>query len=558
MSNKISKKPKVTFSKAAAAPFVTNSDIEIPIGRRTPFYRFFEIITPVLTFSVIIAAVVLSWINALWGAVYILILVILFFVKGLGILYSMILGRNNFYKSITIDWHRRLLDLKEGKVSHHDKTEFLYEKHQQCVALYAGDKRAEMPIENVYHLIIVAAYNESFEVIDATMKSLVDTTYDKNRMMICLAYEERGGAEIAKTAQRLKTKYRANFADFITVEHPDGLPNEVIGKGGNITYAGKFMSKYLKKQGIDSRFVIVTTLDSDNKPHPMYFDYVSYEYVIYKDRKQLSFQPVSLFLNNIWDAPAPARVIATGNSFWNLICSVRPYALRNFASHSQPLDALEDMNFWSVRTIVEDGHQYWRSYFHFNGHYAVVPIYLPIYQDAVMSETYRKTLKAQFMQLRRWAYGVSDVPYVALNLAKRHTDSMFKGFLKLLMLMESVISLGTSSIIIAFGGWLPLLFNRAAHHSIEAHQLPITISFIQKIAMVGIVAMIIFSIMMLPPKPKRYKKSRYILMVIQWVLIPITSIFYSSLSSLYSQFRLMTGRYLDKFDVTEKTLVQDK
>ena len=480
------------------------------------------------------------------------------FVKGLGILYSMILGRNNFYKSITIDWHRRLLDLQEGKVSHHDTTEFLYDKHQRCIALYADKKRADVLVEDVYHLVIMAAYNESFEVIDATIKYLVDKTYDKERMIICLAYEQRGGAEIAKTAQLLKAKYKKDFADFVAVEHPDGLPNEVIGKGGNITYAGKYMSQYLKKQGIDSRFVIVTTLDSDNKPHPMYFDYVTYEYVIYKDRKQLSFQPVSLFLNNIWDAPAPARVIATGNSFWNLICSVRPYALRNFASHSQPLDALEDMNFWSVRTIVEDGHQYWRSYFHFNGHYAVVPIYLPIYQDAVMSETYCKTLKAQFVQLRRWAYGVSDVPYVALNLAKRHTDNMFKGVLKLLMLMEAVVSLGTSSIIIAFGGWLPLLFNRTAHHSIEAHQLPITISFIQKIAMIGIVVMVVFSILMLPPKPKRYKKSRYLLMVLQWVLIPITSIFYSSLSSLYSQFRLMTGRYLAKFDVTEKTLVQDK
>jgi len=549
---------KVTFAKSASAPFVTNSDIEIPIGKRTLFYRFFEIITPVLTFSVIILAVVLSWINAFWGAVYILVWVILFFVKGLGVLYSMVLGRNNFYKSITIDWHRRLLDLQEGKVSHHDKTEFLYEKHQRCVALYTDQKRIEMPIEKVYHLVIMAAYNESFEVIDATMQSLVDTTYNKDRMIICLAYEQRGGEDIAKTARLLQDKYQDNFADFVTVEHPDGLPNEVIGKGGNITYAGKYMSQYLKKHEIDSRFVIVTTLDSDNKPHPMYFDYVTYEYVIYKDRKQLSFQPVSLFLNNIWDAPAPARVIATGNSFWNLICSVRPYALRNFASHSQPMDALEDMNFWSVRTIVEDGHQYWRSYFHFNGHYAVVPIYLPIYQDAVMSETYRKTLKAQFMQLRRWAYGVSDVPYVALNLVKRHTDNMFKGVVKLLMLMESVVSLGTSSIIIAFGGWLPLLFNRAAHHSIEAHQLPITISFIQKIAMVGIIAMVAFSIIMLPPKPKRYKKTRYLMMVLQWALIPITSILYSSLSSLYSQFRLMTGRYLDKFDVTEKTLVKDK
>ena len=38
---------------------------------------------------------------------------------------------------------------------------------------------------------------------------------------------------------------------------------------------------------------------------------------------------------------------------------------------------------------------------------------MPIYQDAVLSSTYVKTLKAQFIQLRRWAYGASDVPYVA-------------------------------------------------------------------------------------------------------------------------------------------------
>ena len=132
---------------------------------------------------------------------------------------------------------------------------------------------------------------------------------------------------------------------------------------------------------------------------------------------------------------------------------MRPYALRNFASHSQPLDALEEMNFWSVRTIVEDGHQYWRSYFHFRGNYSVVPIHLPIYQDAVMSDSYRKTLKAQFIQLRRWAYGVSDVPYVALNLSRCHTKKMFRGIVKFFMLVESNVSLGTSSIIIASGGW---------------------------------------------------------------------------------------------------------
>ena len=88
---------------------------------------------------------------------------------------------------------------------------------------------------------------------------------------------------------------------------------------------------------------------------------------------------------------------------------MRPQHLRNFASHSQPLEALEGMNYWSKRTIVEDGHQYWRSLFYFDGDYEVIPIRVPIYQDAVIAETFLGTLKAQFIQLRRWDYGASDV-----------------------------------------------------------------------------------------------------------------------------------------------------
>src|SRR5665648_498466 len=86
------------------------------------------------------------------------------------------------------------------------------------------------------------------------------------------------------------------------------------------------------------------------------------------------------------------------------------------------MDALVEMNFWSTRTVVEDGHQYWRSYFYFGGNYSVTPIYVPIYQDAVLSDTYVKTLKAQFVQLRRWAYGASDVPYVATHIFTKNRN----------------------------------------------------------------------------------------------------------------------------------------
>ena len=360
-----------------------------------------------------------------------------------------------------------------------------------------------------------------------------------------------------KTAQRLQREFGDKFFAFHIVEHPDNIPDEVIGKGGNITYAGKFLADWVPTIGIDYKDVIITTLDSDNRPHATYFDYVTYEYIVHEDRKHLSYQPISLFLNNIWDVPAPMRVIATGNSFWNIISSMRPHTLRNFASHSQPMDALVEMDFWSTRTIVEDGHQYWRSYFYFNGNYSVTPIFAPIYQDAVMSNTYIKTLKAQFVQLRRWAYGASDVPYVATRVFSRNRNvPFFEGFARFIRLLDGHVTLATVAILVAFGGWIPLLINsEAARNSVVVHQLPDTISIIQRVAMIGLFITVFLSFKMLPPRPERYKRHRSIFMLAQWVLMPVTAVAYNAAAALYSQGRLAVGRYLDKFDVTEKATI---
>ena len=330
-------------------------------------------------------------------------------------------------------------------------------------------------------------------------------------------------------------------------------PTRSLEKGGNITHAGRYLRDWLPSQGIEYKDVIITTLDSDNRPHRTYFDYVTYEYIVHEDRKHLAYQPISLFFNNIWDAPAPMRVVATGNSFWNIISSMRPHTLRNFASHSQPMDALVEMDFWSTRTIVEDGHQYWRSYFYFAGNYSVAPIYVPIYQDAVLSDTYVKTLKAQFVQLRRWAYGASDVPYVATRIFTRNRNvSLMGGFARFVRLLDGHVTLGSVSLLVAFGGWVPLLINNQAFRDPVAHQLPDVISIVQQIAMVGLFITVFLAFKMLPPRPLRYRRHRSIFMVAQWVLMPLTAIGYSATSALYSQGRLFLGHYLDKFDVTDK------
>ena len=358
------------------------------------------------------------------------------------------------------------------------------------------------------------------------------------------------------TIKKLQAKFGSTFHTFLTVKHPKDVPDEVIGKGANATFAGKHLREWLKTHPeIESDNLIISTLDSDNRPDKSYFSYVAYEYIVRPNRNHLSFQPISLFLNNIWDAPAPMRVVATGNSFFNIIMSMRPHILRNFASHSQPYKALSAMDFWSVRTVVEDGHQYWRSYFHFDGKYAVIPIYVPIYQDAVLSHTYIQTLKAQFVQVRRWAYGASDIPFVAVRVfSKKRTVPFFSGTAYLLRLIDNHTTWASMSVLVAFGGWVPLLLNQEASRSIIAHELPDVIASIQRLAMIGIFITIFLTFKMLPPRPKRYKKHRNVLMFLQWFLMPITAIAYGSLAAFYSQTRLATGRYMDKFDVTEKAV----
>jgi hypothetical protein cdiviTM7_00321 len=538
-------------------------DIEIPLGKRTKKYRFFEMLPGLLSYGAIILLIILSIVNPVLASIYLLTIILVAFVKTIAISYRVVSGHRNMERASRVDWSGRLLDLESPKESYSRLRDvpsgaLLYKQHLENLRFMSAAEEGHFPKPgNIYNALIMPAYNESIEVIEPALKSVLETTYDKTRLIVVFAYEERGGAEIDKTAHILKEKYGKNFHSFHIVKHPKDLPNEVVGKGGNITYAGKWLQQYLQHEGIAFSDVIVTTMDCDNKPHRHYFDYLTYEYITREDRKHLSFQPICLFTNNIWDVPAPMRVVATGNSFWNIISSMRPYSLRNFASHAQPMSALVEMNFWSTRTIVEDGHQYWRSYFYFNGNYEVVPMFVPIYQDAVLSNGYVKTLRAQFIQLRRWSYGASDVAYVGNNVFNKDRKVRFLPSLaRFIRLLDGHVTQACIALIVAFGGWAPLVLNGEAARSVAAHQLPDTVSLIQQVAMVGILVLIFVSFKLLPPRPERYKKRRNILMVMQWALMPVIAIVYSSMASYNAQTHLLFGKYLDKFDVTEKTTVE--
>ena len=535
-----------------------SADIELPTGERTRAYRFFEALPALISYTAIALVFVLPFLDAMLGAVYVLTIVGLTFVRAMRGAVDVARGFARYRRAARVDWRARLGDLERAMDGRAPLPVplggFRAADHLAEVTRVRADPASVMRPSTLIHAVVVAAYNEPFEVIAGTIRALLHTSTSPGQIVVFFAYEERGGPAMAETARRLAAVYGDRFRAFELVPHPAGVPGEIAGKGANITHAGRALAAWVREEAIDPERVIVTTLDCDNIPHESYFDCVAYEYAIAPDRARVSFQPISLYITNIWDAPAPSRVVASANCFWNLTTTVRLFALRNFASHSQPLSALIDMGFWSTRTIVEDGHQYWRSWFHFDGDYRVVPVHVPIYQDAVLAGSFAQTMVAQFKQLSRWSYGASDVPYVGVRVFAGDARSPFwPGFLRFLSLLEGHVSLATISVIIAVGGWIPFVVATQTGQATEfIERMPMTVGLVQQLGMIGLIVSVVVFRALLPPRPVHVPPLRSVTMWLQWLLYPLTLLVFNSGTALYSQWCLLTGRYRERFDVTEK------
>lgn len=526
-------------------------NIEIPYKEERSWrYRFFEILPGALSWFMLLLPLTLSLIDVRIASVFILVYLLIFFARSMGVNIRSFQGYNMMERHKKLPWLDMLQELEQGKVADPSAKRLTW--HLDNITRLKAQAPVIRPSEMI-HVVMIATYNETREVVEPTIQSLIDSEYNMDQVILVLAYEQRGGPEVAKQSKALVTQYKSTFKHAMAVGHPSDIPREVKGKGANIVYAARELEKYLEGQKIDPLNVIITTLDADNRPHPKYLAALSYVYAVYPDPEHISVQPISVYNNNIWDAPAPMRVIATGNTFYNIVLSQRQHMLRNFSAHAQNMKALVATDYWSVRTIVEDGHQFWRSYFRFDGNYRVLPLYVPIYQDAVLADGYLKTLKAQFIQLRRWTYGASDISYVITRTRQNWRKlPHFDVLSKIGRLVEGHVTWAVGPLISLTAGFIPSLIHRNSYNALE---LPVIVSHVQTVALIGLSASLFICFKTLPPKPARYRRHRTVLMVLQWVYLPVTTIAYGCFAALNSQTRLIFGKYLDKFDVTEKATV---
>lgn len=426
------------------------------------------------------------------------------------------------------------------------------------VARFAQEVKRLIPIEDqiwdwrdIVHVVLLPTANEPAEIIEPAIQSLAEANFPKQQMIILLATEERENPEQRlKKVEYLRKKFDGVFRDFLVTTHvvADG---EMKCKASNAGFAARELMKYLDKRGIDYRKVVFSNFDCDSVVHKEYFPALTYAYITEPKRLQRAYQPIPMYHNNLWDTNAIVRMIVTGSSFWHMYQSTRKEMV-TFSSHSEPFDTLVRVGFWPINMISEDSIIYWKCLSYFHGDYQVMPIHLPVSLDAVLAETYWKTIKNQYKQKRRWAYGIENFP---VTMRAIWPDKLIGFRTKLRVtfeMLEGHYSWATTSFILAFLGWLPLwLGGEAFKETVLAHNLPVITKTLMQIAMAGLLVSVPLSLRSLPPKPERYHWSRYFLMLFQWVLFPLVA-FISALPAIDSQTRILTKHYFGEFWVTEK------
>ena len=261
--------------------------------------------------------------------------------------------------------------------------------------------------------MIIATYREPLETITRTIQSLADQTLPDEQLHVVLATEERAPQkEREEKVKAIRQQFANKLANFYVTTHTL-VPGEIIGKSSNEKYAAIwFKENVIDKDGKNIDDYIVTSCDADHVYHPNHFAALTYGFLSSKKPYNSFWQPALMFYNNIWQVPAIIRVTDTLGSIFFLSQLPRKDRLINTANYSLSFRLLHKVGYWDADKIPEDWGIFFKSYFKMRGGTEVEPLYLPLMADAPEANGFFNTINNMYQQRKRWAWGVSDDPWV--------------------------------------------------------------------------------------------------------------------------------------------------
>jgi hypothetical protein len=436
------------------------------------------------------------------------------------------------------------------------------------------------------HLVVIPNYRESEDELRRTLNSLA-AQQNAQQLVVVLAMEERETEADAKAGHLLRA-FAARFGDLFATFHPAGIPGEAPGKGSNEAWAVReAYRRLIARGGDDLARYSVTSCDADAIFPPHHFAVLNWLFLTAADRTRTFWQPAIFNTNNIWDIPAPLRIIDGLSGINRLANLVLPGSVMFPTScYTLSWQMLHEVDYWDAEVIPEDWHIFLKSSFMLGDRVHVEPMWVRVGNDCVLTEATQKTLRARYFQAVRHAFGAVDIPYAwrgtwsrgPLGLGRR---MLFTGTLTkvhvLWVAQWYMITLGVavpSAIARAVGIVLPAWWSARPFHlpgvtwhlSVLPHPerwfdatqpllqpgMHLSIpGLLVAVCIVPLCALVMIEYRARGPRPAHVSRWGVVRSLLVWPLMaPITYV-WACLPALHAQWRLASGRGL-VYRVAEK------
>lgn len=421
---------------------------------------------------------------------------------------------------------------------------------------WRSDAASFARFDALHHVAIIPTYGESNEILADTLHHLASQDFPLDRVAVVLAFEERDEHAPARAAA-LQARFGSVFGRFLVTFHPD-LAGEVKGKSSNLAWAARRVEEEWVRTGtLHPGQLLVSVLDADSRLHPRYLSALSHDVLSHPDGLYHVFQPAILFYANHWRLPAPLRALNSVYCLFELSRMLMAHRLVTQSTYSLSWWAARRVGFWDTDIIPEDSHMFFKAFYGLGQRVRVRPIYLPVYADAAEGQGMRNTLLNNYEQIRRWAWGVSDVPYVVLGALKAKDIPFHLRWSRAWWYVQEHLLWPSHWFLLMLGGAIPPLLNpEYARSALGAWQYGLASAILGLTTpLLGVVIFVDWRLR--PTHPDGEDVVDVLLGWLSFLLLPVVSFFLSTLPALDAHTRLLRGRYLE-YRVTEKMAVHSR
>lgn len=393
-----------------------------------------------------------------------------------------------------------------------------------------------------YYCAILPYASESYNIVRATVQSIVDSKFPSDRKILCLSSEKAlpGGKLVA---ERIEREFQGKFAYIFTTEH-ELKAGEIKGKASNQNHCGRFIYKKIEELGIDPGKVLMSSNDADVLNDPQYQACLLHTYLSSgEDRDCHIYQPIPTDYNNYWDAPFFSRIIITTGVLWRITLQKRAdYRCTVYSFYSMSLKALHDIGYWDTDLIPEDERTMFKAILAFGDRFKVVPMFLLTRGSPVCGKDAVSAFKEQYIQIRRWAWGASEFAHSMTKYLSAPADRKRALKAPIFNQIRTSTEWSLSSVMLMFGGYLPNLLHPDFHLTRVGQIYPFVLSVLMSFGTMLIVAIIVLNAKLAPAKPTDRGHAFSAWTLGQWLLTPVVGLLLGSVPALESQTRLIFNR----------------